>query len=170
MKYNIGDKVWWASHEQNRVHRVCPDCFGKLSLTVILGDGSQVSIPCTTCAKGYEPPIGIVYDWKFCTRVVQSEILRVEIEKGKENEYRISDNFHVKESELFATKEEAEAKAIEFAEELNHQEEEKIKSKVKPHRDWAWHVTHHRQSLKRANEEVVYHTAKLNYAKSKAKE
>jgi len=48
-KYNIGDKVWRATSGTEEKKVLCPECFGKTFLTVILGDNSQVKIWCVSC-------------------------------------------------------------------------------------------------------------------------
>lgn len=169
MKYKIGDVVWYAQVKCFEGEEPCPDCFGQRALTVIKGDGSQVSIECVGCMAGYEPSKGYVkyYGWK--SDVLQVRIERVEI-TDKGIEYGHSQSYRVDGSELFDTKEEAEKLAEEKWKAHNAAEIAKIHQKEKHNRTWSWNANYHRDCIKRAEKDLVYHTAKLNVAKVKSKE
>jgi len=49
-------------------------------------------------------------------------------------------------------------------------EREKIATKEKDTRTWAWNASYHRRQIKDAKRQLEYHTAKLNVASLKAKE
>lgn len=169
MKYKIGDKVWYAKREVTQKTVECPDCFGNRYLTVIKGDGSQVTIDCAGCASGYDPPLGCVTYWEQATDVIEIVIDRVE-ETATKVEYGFSGVYSVKETDLFCNKESAEARALDLADKHNQEELDKINRKEKHNRTWAWHVTYHAREIKRLREQLVYHTAKLDVAKAKKAE
>lgn len=169
MKYKIGDVAWYASVDCYEGREPCPDCFGQCALTVIKGNGSQVSIACSGCASGYDPSKGYVtyYAWK--EKVSQVTIDRIE-QTATGVEYGHAVSYRVPESELFDTKEEASAKAEEKLKEHNAQEIARIHQKEKHNRTWSWNAHYHRDCIKRAEKDIVYHSAKLNVAKQKSKE
>ncbi len=168
MKYKIGDMVWYAQMKHVEKTVVCPDCFGQKALTVIKGDGSQVSIDCG-CGRGYEPPLGYYSYIAYLPDVRRVVIQRIEI-TGETVEYGHSENYRNQESDLFDNKEDAEKRAVELAAKYEQEELEKIYRKDKHDRTWAWHVRYHRECLKQAQHDVEYHSAKLNVAKTKSKE
>jgi len=168
-KYKIGDSVWWAGITGQEEDVLCPECFGKKFLTVILGDDSKVTIPCVSCIRGYEEPSGKVYYYKRVCNVLNVQINRVE-ETREEIEYGIYQSYCVPESEVFDTKEEAEKRAMEISERMNKEEIEKIHRKEKNNRTWAWNVHYHRDNIKRCEKDLIYHKSKLDYAKIKVKE
>ncbi len=168
MKYNIGDVAWFAGCKSVERSVVCPDCFGQKALTVIKGDGSQVSIDCG-CRHGCEGSRGYYTYWTWTVYAHQITIQRIEV-NGQEVRYGHDDCYSCSESELFDTKEDAEKRAAELAEQHEKEELEKIYRKDKHNHTWAWHVRYHRESLKEAQRQLEYHSAKLNVAKEKAKE
>lgn len=166
--YNIGDNVWHASRKSTEERITCPECFGKRYLTVILGDDSQVTIDCAGCASGYDPPKGYVTYYKQDIDVKQVIIdgLRVtrdyvEYEINKTN---CSCNI-LKNVDIFITKEEAEVRAKELAEQWNEEQLAKIHRKEKNHRDWSWHVHYYRRQIRDAKEKIEYATKQLDAAK-----
>ena len=165
----IGDKVWYAQRKTVRETLVCPDCFGKKALTVIKGDGSQVSIACARCSQGYDPPEGVVFHHKQIMDVSQVMIDRVE-QTVAGTEYGFRDCYRAPETDLFVSKKGAEKRAQELAEEHNQKEIARVNQKEKCNRTWAWHVYYHGQAIKNAKKDLAYHTARLNVAKTKAKE
>lgn len=166
--FNIGDKVWYAERFSTEERVTCIDCQGKRALTVIMGDGSHVSIDCSLCARGYEPPRGYITYSKQVADVRQVAITR--IEQGPDKIEYGADGYFYRSQDVFATREEAQMRAEELAEEFNREELERINSKEKPDRNWRWHVRYHRECIRRAEKELEYHRAKLAVAKVKAKD
>ena len=171
--YNIGDKVWYAGRKNTLERVTCPECFGKKYLTVILGDDSKVTIDCAGCASGYDPPKGYVEYYKQTYDVRQITIDGVEMDR-KSIQYKYDDfGSHCRIAyniELFDTKEAAEIRAKELAEEHNKQELERIHRKEKNNRAWAWHIHYYRRMIRDAKETIERAEKKLNVARSKAKE
>jgi len=168
-KYNIGDKVWYAKTETKEKTVTCPDCFGQKALTVIKGDGSQVSIECEGCRRGYEGSQGYVTFYEWCASACLVVIERVE-ETAIKTEYGFWNCYSGESDRFFDTKEEAEKKSLELSEEHNQYELDKINQKEKHNRTWSWNAHYHRDCIKRAERDLAYHTAKLSVAKIKAKE
>ena len=167
-KYEMGDKVWYAKRDVVVKTMPCPECFGQKALTVILGDGSQVSIDCAGCACGCEPPTGYITYLEYIEKVLEVTIDRIE-ETSTETKYGFSGH-RIKETELFMNKEDAKRRALELAEEFNKEEIEKINRKEKHDRTWSWNVHYHRKCIRGAEKELIYHKAKLEVAKAKEKE
>ena len=167
--YNIGDKVWYAQRKAVERQELCPDCFGQRALTVIKGDGSQVSIGCVACVRGFDYATGYVNWHGHVVDVAEVVIEKVELTPDKV-EYGFRNCYHADQSCMFDTKEEAEARALELAEEHNQEERERIYRKEKHNHTWAWNAHYHRDCIKRAENDLKYHTAKLNVAKVRAKE
>lgn len=167
--YSIGDKVWYAQRKAVARQELCPDCFGQCALTVIKGDGSQVSIACAGCASGYDTSKGYVTWHGHVIDVAEVVIEKVELTPLKV-EYGFHGCYHADQSCMFDTKEEAEVRALELAEEHNQDELARIYRKEKNNHTWSWNAHYHRDCIKRAEKDLLYHTAKLNVAKVRAKE
>lgn len=168
-KYKIDDVVWYANRETKTEQVICPECFGNKFLTVILGDNSQVDIDCVGCGAGLENPKGYIVYYKHLVNVKQITIEKIEETKLK-TEYGFNGCYRVDGKNLFDTKKEAEKKAEILAEEHNKEELERIYRKEKNNRTWSWNVHYHRDCIRKAEKDLIYHNAKLKVAKIKTKE
>lgn len=180
-KFNIGDKVWHVKCGTHRVYVTCPDCNGTGQLTVIMGDGSQVSITCS-CSEYAGIHEGVIrgkvshYEWD--ADVESGVISGIDIDTTRVREpvveYRISISscsaYIVNDTTAFSTKEEAFEYAKKLAEEHNNQEREEVYKKEKPNHTWAWNATYHRRQIASLKKQLEHHESKLNVAKVKAKE
>jgi hypothetical protein len=170
--YNIGEKVWYAGMSNKKEFVVCPECFGKKFVTVILGDDSRVTIDCAGCSSGFDPPRGSIYYYKWSVNVEQIIIEGVEINKNKNKEevrYRYNSCYIADSNKVFSDKKQAEEKAMELIEEHNQDELKKINSKEKSNRSWAWNAHYHRNCIRNCEKDLMYHKEKLNSAESKLK-
>lgn len=167
-KYKIGDRVWYAQRKSVEKTVICPDCFGQKALTVIKGDGSQVSIECAGCKRGFENSTGYINYWSHEIDVSEVVIQRIE-ETATEIEYSFRDCYRTKESELFTNKEDAQKRALILSEEHNQEELDRINQKEKHNHTWSWNAYYHRNCIKQAERDLTYHKAKLEVAKVKTK-
>ena len=171
--FNIGDEAWYARRESTLERVTCPECFDKKYLTVILGDGSQVTIDCAGCAAGYDPPRGYVTYYKQSASVSLVSICKVEI-YADHAEYGFGGTetcHHIaRDTELFATEEEAKVRAKELAEEWNKEKLAQIHRKEKNDHTWSWHVHYHRKQIRDAKNTIEYAEKKLDAAKAHVKE
>jgi len=171
--YNIGDKVWYAGRKSTTESVVCPECFGKKYLTVILGDDSQVTIDCAGCEPGgCQPPRGYMTYYKQDIKVSQVTICKIEIDPtGVEYGYgEYNCGCHItKDTDIFDTEEEAEVRAKELAEQWNQEQLARIHQKEKNNRTWSWHVHYHRRQIRDAEETIERSKKKLDAATQHAK-
>ncbi len=171
-KFQIGETVWVARFEMVKQWLECPDCCGSGVLTVIKGDGLKVSIECTGCQSGYEPPKGRVYLYEHKESVRQTEITGIEqaVEDNKVViKYRSTHDYIHDSAHITTTREEAVEIAQRLACNADREEKERFQKKEKPERSWAWNATYHRSQLKEAQKQVEYHSGKLAVAKLKQK-
>ena len=176
-KFNIGDIIYYPVANTKQQWITCPDCMGKKYLTVILGDGTKVTIDCVTCSAGYEPPQGIIIKYEYTGEVKKSTVAGINA-MGKKIEYLVDVNGDIEYgcysckrlTEVFATPEEAEVALKPLMEQHEEEERHRLASKEKPNRTWAWNATYHRNEIKRHQKDIEYHTAKMNAAKQYVKE
>jgi hypothetical protein len=170
-QFDIGDKVWFVQSGNGSRYVTCPDCFGQCALTVILGDGSQVSIECDCCKEGFAGSRGQVkvYDWHCAP--VSAVITGMEID-CQQVRYKFSNYYVPNDGLVFATKEEAELEAIKVLAEHEADEAHRfahVKDRQVRHRTWAFSVSYHRNNAKRAKRDLEYHESRIAVAKTKAK-
>lgn len=168
-RYNVGDEVWLIQSGNTQRWVECPDCLGQLCLTVILGDGSQVSIDCDCCRAGYGGCRGMVLTYVWHCGVISRRVTGMQID-GEKVEYKFVDVYHP--DNVYATKEEAEAAMVGVL--AQHEADEAhrfahVKDRQGRNHTWAWNVTYHRRSAKEAKRQLEYHESKLAVANAKAK-
>jgi hypothetical protein len=177
-EYRVGDIVWVAEcapYVEKRV--LCPVCFGKKEVTLILGNGDSVILPCGNCQAGYDQPTGYVTIHEPVVRASQKRIDRVEIietEEGQVREYgaelfasgcgttyQALDN-----NKIFDTEVEALRKAQHDAEEISKNQN----PKAKLDKSYSWNAGYHMRHAKRLREEIEYHEKQAILCKSRTKE
>jgi hypothetical protein len=171
-EYNIGDKVWWATGGVRKKQHTCPVCYGKCVVTLILGNDEQVQTYCDYCGKGYEMARGYVIEREYTTEVKQIVLTGKEVREtmnGRSVEYRC-DNYILYDGIICDTKEDAEAERTKIAEAYHLQEMERLqRGKENNVKSYSWHVGYHQRQLKKAQQDVDYHTKKITYMKAKSK-
>lgn len=175
--FSVGDVVWFTQSGYQQSDVECPDCLGQCVLTVVLGDGSQVSIACACCERGYLGSTGKVVVHQWDCKVESGTVTGMDID-GDNVQYKVG-RFHaegsytVQPDVVFATKDEAETEAAKVL--AAHQEEETrrfnhVKDNAGRHRTWAWNASYHRREAKEARRRLEYHEGRLAVAKAKSKE
>ena len=164
MTLAIGQQVFAAVENSYRETFVtCTDCLGQRALTGILGDGSQVSIACQGCNHGDLGSTGQMRVHAYEAHVQSGVITGIEV-AGESLRYSM-DGWRT--DDVFATAEEAQARGDEMRAAHEAGEAAKPAQKVKPARNWAWHVTYHRGEIKQLERSIEYHKAALAVAKQK---
>ena len=128
MTLAIGQQVFAAVENSYRETFVtCTDCLGQRALTVILGDGSQVSVACQGC-DGYLGSTGRMRVRGYEAHVQSGVITGIEV-VGERLRYSMNGR---RTDDVFATAEEAQARVDEMR--AGHEAEEAAKpaQKVKP--------------------------------------
>lgn len=171
-KFALGQAAYHATWDSEPSTYPCPECGGTKTLTVILWDGAQHIIECEGCNSGFESPRGYLTVYNRHPRTEVVTITGVNTSRG-ELEYCCQgdhETWGVKEEDLWPTQEEALVRAVEMSRQADEDERAQIDRKEKPERSWSWHVHYHRNCIRRAEKDIVYHSGKLAAARVKAKE
>ena len=168
-KFQIGDGVWFAAFASTETSVQCPECGGTGRLRVTFHDETTVSIECTRCQRGFDPPTGRVpcYDRKGLTEYAVITGVHVESDGVQ---YDMPGAYHKAEAEIFRSEDEARAAADALAAAYDAAERAKIAVKHNDKRSWAWNASYHRREIKEARRRIEYHESKLAVAAIKAKE
>jgi len=171
--FNIGDTAWYARTGFQDIQATCPVCFGNKSVTVILGNGDEVIVPCSYCALGYDAPSGIVKCYRIQPAATPVTITGREIREGEKTEvtyYGPGAHFY-RSHTLFESFAEALAASKELCEKELHDREtcaEWIKKdKTK---SFAWNAGYHLTEARRLREQIDYHERMALVCKSRTKE
>ncbi len=172
MKFNIGDTVWFAENIYQEHRVTCTDCFGDLCLTVVMGDGSKVSIPCAGCGSHtygqYSRGYNIVH--QYAPKAISGKITAIELkEDSVEYQIGMGGGSYRAPKAVFASEQEALIAAAEMAREQTEKAHADFLAKEKPTRTWSWDATYHRGRVRDAERELAYHKAKLSVSKAERK-
>lgn len=170
--FNIGDVVYQARTGQEQTWIQCPECLGTCRLRVILGDNSEVSIPCNCCEYGYEGSKGMLSTYTFVAQADLHHITGVESEQ-RDGVLHVRYRFGCYSSEaenVFATPLEAVTRALELKAEHEAEEKKRLGYKEKQNKKWSWNVRYWRSEIRRAKETIAHCEAKLSMAPKNIKE
>jgi len=170
--FNIGDVVWIARHGRQERHDPCPVCFGKLVVTVILGNGDEVDTPCSYCGAGFDGPRGWVTEYRIepatATTVIMGRESREQQGHAPEITYHGLGCYCYSQAIVFATEGEALAESVKLCEkEIKEQEERACFIKKNKIKSFAWNVGYHLREAKRLRDQIGYHERMAVLCKAK---
>lgn len=171
-KYSIGDTVWLAKCQHEQIKVQCPTCFGKLKVTLILGNGEHVILPCEGCEIGYDGPKGYVTEYDYVVEPEFVHISGIEIQvnaDGEKARYR-NGPYVYDETDLFSTKEEAFFRGKEQKRQLDEIQRKRadwLKKDV--HKNFSWNANYHMRQAKEHLRQAEYHKEKAQLCKERVK-
>ena len=167
--FKIGDRVWLACYSTTDVRETCPICFGRREVTLILGNGDECRLPCDYCGKGYGGPRGYVVERRAAPHAMEYEIDSVTTTASAVG-YG-SGCTTLRGDDLFATEDEALARAAEIAaEEQRRSEGRNDFCKAESRKSFAWNAGYHTREAKRCREQAERHERMAKLCKAAAKE
>lgn len=171
-KYKIGDVLWFAQYNYTQVKKPCPVCFQKKEVTLILGNGDQIILPCQLCAARYDPPSGFVMEYEYTTKPEMIIIDRITTDSADEGKARYYSNCRVfDEDALFVDKADAETKIIELKIKLEQEQSERAEFiKKNQNKSYSWNAGYHMREAKHHREKMEYHENMAVICKAKAKD
>ena len=173
MKFKLGDTVYYAKCNYEHIKKTCPICFGKLKVTLILGNDDLVVLPCNYCAPDYDPPCGFVeeYDYVVAAQMVTIDRVTTEVSgKGEQGTYCFNGCYGADESLLFLTKEEALSKAQEIKAQLDQDQATRAEYiKKDKQKSFSWNALYHIREAKRGRKQAEYHDSMAVLCKARAK-
>jgi len=171
-KYKVGDVVWVASFEHTKKTKPCPVCFGELKITLILGNGDQVVLPCDYCGKGYDGPKGYVSDYEYIADAKKEVITAVNITQtaaGEKIEYR-SKHYILYPDKILDTEKDAIQRSNELAAEYKKERETQARHiKNNTNKTYSWNAGYHMRAVKQAKHDLEYHEKMATICKQRSK-
>jgi hypothetical protein len=159
-------KVYASAHA--RESTICPICFGKRIVTLILGDGSQQEVACDDCGRGCDGPTGEVYRWGPVSSVRECIVTGMKQYDGTWEIALGNDHARLNENLVFVTHEEAEARRAELHAKCERDAEDawgarrQMLGKSVP-----WRVSYHRREIKDAERRIAWHSRQLHEDQAK---
>ena len=166
----VGDKAWYAKCNWEPIRQLCPTCFGKKEVTLILGNSGRVVLPCGGCSHGFGIPTGFMSEYDYVVEPELIIITGIDIEIDGENK-RVryhSCSYSFDAIDIFLTEEEARIKAEEKKKKLDEEQRtraEHIKKDV--HKKFSWNAHYHMREAKRLREDALRHDEKAKLCTAK---
>jgi len=172
-EFKIGDKVWVAGWGQIAKDVPCPACYTKREVTLILGNGDHIILPCEGCSQGYMPPTGYVTEYEFSSEPEIHIITGIETrqtEKGVDVEYRAS-QYCLPADRVFDNESDARAEGEKMAAEQHEKERTRAEYiKHDKNKKYSWNAVYHLREAKRKRKEADGHEEKAKLCKERATE
>lgn len=153
LPFEIGTTFWLADAGPRAVMVPCPVCAGKREVTLILGDGEHVRVPCEACGWGYDGPRGVIQEYDHTPTAKPFTVARL-VSMYWDGDYIIADeldnttNF----SYCYATEAEALAEAERRAEKAREEQYDRRQRQRRADGSrYAWSVRYHRERIQNAD-------------------
>ena len=172
-KYKVGDTVWYAKCRWESVSKTCPTCYGKTRVTLILGNGDSVILPCHGCAPGFQYSTGKIQEYEYVVEAMPVTItgMRVEIKGEAEKVDYTSSFYSYPEEDLFPTEQEAAEKAKEKKAQLDEDQSKRAESiKKNVRKSFSWNAHYHLSEAKKNRKQAEYHDKMAVICKARTKE
>jgi hypothetical protein len=177
-EFKVGEQAWFARWTPRKVTIACPVCFGNRSVTVILGDGTQVIAACRYCGAGFDGPQGSTVEYEhdpIAQRVTVREV-HVDEQRGgagveRRVRYLLGDEAGWADAEDMFTDEaaalaRAKARTLEvFAWEDSAERKRHRKSSALS--DAIWAVGYHRREAVKCRKEAERHESRAALARAR---
>lgn len=164
--FRIGDVLWQASNGSNNVKVPCPVCNGDLAVTVILGDGERVGVPCEACGKGFNGPRGYIEEWQHDPAV--SKFVIASIQSFHADRWCVNSEtggwgyFN----ELFPSEDEAMARAVKNCAEQHERNMQSRQRHRKNVKEAAWSIQYHRKQIADLERQIAWHQGRVSAKKA----
>jgi hypothetical protein len=169
----VGDTAWVANVGNQQILILCEICFGKKVVTLVLGNGEHVELPCGYCGNGYEAPTGKNSIYKFVSepkQIVIDEVKTNETINGTVKTY-CSGHRHYEENQIFLTGEQAEIECEKIKTKMENDQQtraEHIKKDVK--KSFAWNAGYHLKRAKDDEKSAEYHRSMVKLCNERKRE
>lgn len=149
--FSIGEVVWTPSSGYEEVWETCPECAGTMALTLIKGNGEEVSLACNYCSPGFDLPTGRVKVSKgafrpepfTCSRIVGWEAEGPSYSESSEGATCYS---FKRAGDLFRDKDECQARCDELTKDREYHRAQQVIANLESKRKSLSHSTHYWKS------------------------
>lgn len=167
--YKIGQEVFVVEATPYGDIRVpCPVCFGKLSVTLILGNGEHQDIECEYCRRGHHGPSGTVYERAPHSRVEKKTVSGLNYDAGTKTWKTQINGFTEDITNIFINADMAEAyRARRHAEVEKTAADMNTDRRTTKGRGLSWSAGYALNQIKEAERTIAHQRAKLSATKEK---
>jgi hypothetical protein len=161
--FSIGQTVYVADANAYGETRIpCPICFGKLRVTLILGNGEHQAVTCEACDFGMQGPRGEVRHYKAASSVTPWTVTGINQTDGGWQIMAGGSAYKMADGNIFATREEAEARRLVLHAEAEEQARAAFDCQmVRAAKSHTWTAAYSRSAIARLKRDMEWHERKL---------
>ncbi len=161
LPFSIGDKLWQVVRQPQEKTFPCPVCAGHRSISVGLGSGEVVIVPCEGCGLGYDGPRGSVREWVYEPGVEEFIISGVDSMHNDRWMVLSERGGRAYHDELWLNEEDALAAAQKSCADAYEHMMESWQFKKKSVKHTGWTVRYHRDQIKDLERKLAWHQEKV---------
>lgn len=162
LPFTIGQLLWMPMGDAHKAQLPCPVCDGALAVTVILGSGERIGVPCDACGIGFDGPRGFIEEYEHDPKAIPFVIASVESFHNNEWRLRSETGAWHEFTDLYATEGEALDVAVKRAADQHERNMQSRQHKRKSTARQAWSVRYHRDCIKDLERQLAWHTARIS--------
>lgn len=169
----LGQVVWWTGYGSRTDYIQCPECCGTCVIEMIKGNGERVTLDCGLCSVGYEPPTGKIKQYVYEHTPTPFVAGRVRMDGDEfwysESPPDASSYSSVKSTDLFASREECQARCDELNRERAKADEEMLLRNISHKRQHlSFSASYWSREVKKLEKQIDAARARINRCKAKS--
>jgi|SRR5688572_8471263 len=158
-EFQFGQQVYLVEGSAyGQKYEPCSICFGKLFVTLVLGNGEQQAIECEACEHGYGGPTGRMVVRDTWSKVISATVTGLSFDGQK---WQVECD-HNRSEHIFTNAEDAEAYRAALHAELEQQAERwREEALTAKKRHLTRSAQYHRGKIKEAKSTIAWHESRL---------
>ena len=161
LPFTVGEKKWLPGRAPWNLTIPCSVCAGQKAVTVILGSGEQLRVPCEGCGLGYDGPRGYISEWSYAPRVEEFIIQEPVGLYNGEWTVKSTAGTQAKLSELKDTEDLAMQESCKQASRQFERCMETWQRKRKDSKHLGWTIRYHRDKIADLQRQIAWHQEKI---------
>lgn len=159
--FTVGTTYYKPIQQPEHVRIPCPVCNGNKCVTIILGTGEHLEVPCESCGLGFHISRGFIEVYQYTPRTIAFTLASIEGYAYEEWDLKSDKGEMTRGSALF--EHEADALAASQKQAAEHQERNaRTYSQTKASaKKMTWSIRYHRECIKDLEQKIAYHAGKI---------
>ena len=164
--FEFGKTYWLPVTSPTPVTMPCQACYGNRAVTVILGNGEQVSVACEACGKGFSGPMGTEQSFTYEPSAKPFTVSEVTWMSGSEWTLKSQEGHLASFDRLVTTPGEAlELSKVRIQECVEANMKRSAANSRHSIENSAWSVRYHEKCIKDAEKSIAWHRSKVSERK-----
>lgn len=159
--FTVGTTYYKPINQPENVRIPCPVCNGNKCVTIILGTGEHLDVPCEACGIGFHVSRGFIEEYQYTPRTVPFTL--ASIEGYAYDEWTLKSELGEQSygSSLFEHEADALAAAHKQADEQQANNARAYSQTKSSAKKMTWSVRYHRSCIKDLERKIAYHNGAI---------